>query len=321
MAYDFSELDKISSLLDEQESSRGKGLRTVAVDSIRPDPSQPRKTFDEEALSELSASIQSVGVIQPPVVRTHDDGYLLISGERRWRAVRQLGCSTIDVIVRDDLNAHAQLVENIQREALTPWEIYRVIAAELDSGTTQADLARALGKSRAWVTAYAAIDKMPECLVAALRERRITGVTDLSQLHRLLEEAPSDAARLLSSPGQISRSMIENARREVSTHRVSPTTDTASSHKAVEAEATEPVGPPRLRIDVQADNAPTPSLDSGRKSLPVRIRVHYENACWVVDYTKQCEIDGAASVGLEGDDGNSCFAPIEVLRLQSIERI
>jgi len=319
MTLDLSSLDDISALIRGQDT--GRGIREVKVDAIQPDPKQPRKAFDERALAELAESIQSVGIIQPPVVRTHDDGYLLISGERRWRAARQLGWEKIDVIVRDDLNAHAQLVENIQREALTPWEIYRVVSAELDAGTTQADLARALGKSRAWVTAYAAIDKMPECLVEALRERRITGVTDLSQLHRLIEEAPSDAVRLLSSSGQISRSMIEKARRKVSTHGALPTTDTASSHKAVEAKATEPVASPRQRIGAHANNTPTHPLDSARGSLPVRIRVHYENACWAVDYTKQCEIDGAASVGLEGEDGNLRFAPIEALRLQSIERI
>lgn len=126
--------------------------------------------FDEGALAELAASIQSIGIIQPPVVRAHDGGYLLISGERRWRAARQLGLEKIDVIVRDDLSSRAQLVENIQREALSPWEIYRVIAAELDSGTTQADLARSIGKSRTWVTAYAAVNHMPDAASSFARK-------------------------------------------------------------------------------------------------------------------------------------------------------
>ncbi|HEY8229856.1 MAG TPA: ParB/RepB/Spo0J family partition protein, partial [Rhodanobacteraceae bacterium] len=198
MELDFSGLTEISSLLNAQES--GNGIRRVRVASIQPDPNQPRKSFDEESLAELAQSIQSIGIIQPPVTRTFNDGYILISGERRWRAARQLGLEMIEVIVRDDLDARAQLIENIQREALSAWEIYLVIAGELDAGTTQADLARALGKSRAWVTAHAAIGKMPESLVTALREKRVTGVTDLGQLHRLLEEAPAVAEGLLNSP-------------------------------------------------------------------------------------------------------------------------
>src|SRR6185437_12271632 len=182
MTLDLSGLSDINALLSAQ--NKGNGLRSVRVDAIRPDPNQPRKSFDEVSLAELAQSIQSIGIIQPPVVRTGKDCYPLISGERRWRAARQLGWEKIDVIVRDDLNAHAQLVENIQREALTPWEIYRVVSAELDAGTTQAELARALGKSKAWIAAYAAVNKMPESLVTALRERRVTGITALGHLHR-----------------------------------------------------------------------------------------------------------------------------------------
>ncbi|MDE2271004.1 MAG: ParB/RepB/Spo0J family partition protein, partial [Xanthomonadaceae bacterium] len=282
MALDFSALDDVSALIRGQDT--GKGIRNVRVDAIQPDPNQPRKIFDEEAISELAESIRSVGIIQPPVARTHDGGYLLISGERRWRAARQLGWEKIDVIVRDDLQSRAQLVENIQREALSPWEIYRVISAELASGTTQADLARALGKSRAWVTAYAAIDKMPEPLVTALRERRITGVTDLSQMHRLVEEAPSVAKELLSSAGQISRSRIEKARKDVSTQRASAKLGTTPSQEPTETEGTEPVEIPRRRIAVRADSALGPQLKSTRGSLPVRIRVHYEGDCWIVDF-------------------------------------
>ena len=192
MALDLSALSDISALIRGQDT--GKGIRNVKIDAIQPDPNQPRKAFDEGALAELAASIQSIGIIQPPVVRTHDDGYLLISGERRWRAARQLGWEKIDVIVRDDLHAHAQLVENIQREALSPWEIYRVVSAELAAGTTHADLARSIGKSRTWVTAYAAVDGMPEPFVSALREGRVTGITALTHLHRLQGEPAGSAS-------------------------------------------------------------------------------------------------------------------------------
>lgn len=324
MTLDLSALDDISALIRGQDA--GKGIRTVSVDVIQPDPNQPRKAFDEVALAELAASIQSVGIIQPPVVRTHDDGYLLISGERRCRAARQLGWDKIDVIVRDDLNARAQLVENIQREALSPWEIYRVVSGELDAGTTQADLARALGKSRAWVTAYAAIDKMPDNLVKALRERRITGVTDLGQLRRLQEEDPNAAAQLLGIPGPISRTMIEQARKAVSVHRGSPTAAASCSRDCIDKDTTEKPETPPSQNDTQ-ENKALRSLSATThtpKSIPppqVRIRACYENACWMVDYLQQRERDGVVFIRLESEDGGACFAPIEALRLQSIETI
>lgn len=321
MTLDLSSLDDISALIRGQDT--GKGIREVRVDAIQPDPKQPRKTFDEEALSELAESIQSVGIIQPPVVRTHDGGYLLISGERRWRAARQLGWEKIDVIVRDDLNAHAQLVENIQREALSPWEIYRVVAAELDAGTTQAELARALGKSKAWIAAYAAVDKMPESLVTALRERRVTGITALGYLHRLLEDAPGTAEQLLNSSTLISRSIVEQASKEVSVRRPVQIAATTVSPEPRAGDGEERFAP-GTRVITPVDSAEPPMRDPARKPKlagrsPVRIRARYENACWVVDYMQQRELDGAVSVRLEGADGNACFAPLDALRLQSIE--
>lgn len=323
MAYDFSELDKISSLLDEQESSRAKGLRAVAVDSIRPDPSQPRKTFDEETLSELAESIQSVGIIQPPVVRTHDDGYLLISGERRWRAARQLGLSTIDVIVRDDLNAHAQLVENIQREALSPWEIYRVVSAELATGITHAELAKSLGKSRTWVTAYAAIDNMPAILVSALRDGRVTGLTALRGLQQLHIAKPELAAELLNGPAPIDQPMIDRAATQASYPPAVAGSDSSSPVGVDEADGEGLSLPPASRI---ADETPGQQLPGARQRVPtsdaslaIRILVAYEDASWVVDYRCQSAIDGVVSVKLVSEKQGACLAPVSSLRLQSIE--
>ena len=330
MTYDFSELDKISSLLDEQESSRGKGLRAVAVDSIRPDPNQPRKIFDDESLSELAASIQSVGIIQPPVVRTYDNGYLLISGERRWRAVRQLGLSTLDVIVRDDLNAHAQLVENIQREALSTWEIYRVIASELDAGAKQVDLAKAFGKSKAWVAAYASVAKMPEAFMTLLRENRVSGMTALQSLYRLYETQPEAAKQLLDSRMQITAVGVAQAG---ATAPKSPSMHDRLGSEALhglDAEGRkEGVAPALLPAAVSGEGGsaqpPAASPARGpqvRKGLPILIRAHYDNANWIVDYTCQREeADRSVSVKLVAEDGNVCFERIESLKLQSIDVI
>jgi ParB family chromosome partitioning protein len=321
MTLDLSSLDDISALIRGQDT--GKGIRKVRVDAIQPDPNQPRKAFDEGALAELAASIQSVGIIQPPVVRTHNDGYLLISGERRWRAARQLGWETIDVIVRDDLNAHAQLVENIQREALSPWEIYRVVSAELAAGTTHSDLARSIGKSRTWVTAYAAVDGMPEPLVSALREGHVTGITALTHLHRLQVDLPEKAAELLNTPTPISRTMIDQARIEAASFRpaeiASASPSSMASAKQDDDRFTQHASEIIAKRDAggQLDSRPTPGKVGAH--MPIRIRAHFENVSWIVDYGCLREIDGRPSVKLEGEGGATKFAPLETLRLQSIE--
>ena len=328
MAFDFSELSKVSSLLNEQGA--GNGIRRVRVDSIQPDPNQPRKTFDQESLAELAQSIQSMGIVQPPVVRTHTAGYMLISGERRWRAAGQLGLQTIEIIVRDDLSARAQLVENIQREALSAWEIYRVIGGELEAGAKQLDLAKAFGKSKQWISAYASIAKMPEPFIALLRDNRVSGITALHALYRLHQDRPEVAKQLLDSSDLITTVGVAHANAGASpqnpnqaadsSRAISPDPGDKSQNRATrtpftgcvvekDVEQTSPVGNP----------ARTPSA---RKSLPIRIRAHYDNANWIVDYTRQrSEADGTVSVMLEGAEADVRFAPIAALRLQSIDVI
>ena len=321
MTLDLSGLSDIGALLGAQ--NKGNGLLSVRVDAIRPDPNQPRKRFDEASLAELAESIRAVGIIQPPVVSSQGDGYLLVSGERRWRAARLLGLETIDVIVRDDRDARVQLVENIQREELSTWEIYRVIAAELATGITHAELAKSLGKSRTWVTAYAAIDSMPPTLVAALRDGRVTGLTALRGLQQLHRAQPEAAAELVNGSTPIDQPTIDRAATKVS--RLAEVADSDSvSPKSV----ADTGGDARLPGPASAD--PDKTLDrpsssthqlspTSGGSLPVRIRVAYEDASWLVDYRCQRAVDGVASVKLVSEKQGACFAPVSSLKLQSIQ--
>lgn len=327
MGLDLSSLSDISALIRGQDT--GNGIRKVEVDAIQPDPNQPRKVFDEGALAELAASIQSIGIIQPPVVRAHDGGYLLISGERRWRAARQLGLEKIDVIVRDDLSSRAQLVENIQREALSPWEIYRVIAGELDAGAKQVDLAAAFGKSKQWVEAYAAVRKMPDVLVAALRENKIVSITAMGRLHRLYVDRPDVARRLLDSSESITRNSIDEAMADRSTQVPEPEQEGAqgSSPSGLRVETTrlgKPVVTERSgewedKNTVVVDT-PMPAPRKASASLPIRIRACYEGASWLVDYHQQrIDAGGERLVLLQGEAALQRFAPLGVLKLESIE--
>ncbi|HEY8342818.1 MAG TPA: ParB/RepB/Spo0J family partition protein [Calditerricola sp.] len=133
--------------------SEGHGMvQEVPVAAIRPNPYQPRKHFDEAALDELAASIRRRGVLQPVQVVREGDGYILIAGERRWRAARKAGLATIPAVVRDLEPAawtEVALIENLQREDLNPIEeaeAYRLLHEEY--GLTQEAIAERVGKSR-----------------------------------------------------------------------------------------------------------------------------------------------------------------------------
>ena len=325
MGLDLSSLSDISALIRGQDT--GNGIRKIKVDAIRPDPNQPRKRFDEVSLAELAQSIESIGMIQPPVVRTKDDGYLLISGERRWRAARQLGWEKIDVIVRDDLNSRAQLVENIQREALSDWEIYRVIAGELDAGAKQVDLAKAFGKSKAWVAAYASLAKMPEAFMTLLRENRVSGMTALQSLYRLYETKPEAAKQLLDSSKLITAVGVAHASAAAPASPSKQETLASRASHSPDAQRKDGVAPTSTPPAVSGEDRSFPlpvaspaRVPQVRKVLPIRIRAHYDNENWIVDYTRQRrEVDGTVSVRLEGAEGSVCFASLGVLKLQSID--
>lgn len=131
-------------------------LAEIAVAEITPNPHQPRVHFDEESLAELADSIAQLGLLQPVLVRRTDDGYQLIAGERRWRAARRAGLTTVPAVVRvsGDVNAVEEaLVENLHREDLTALEeaaAYLQLIEEFE--LTHDDVATRIGKSRSSVT-------------------------------------------------------------------------------------------------------------------------------------------------------------------------
>ena len=141
-------------------------LRELSVTSIAPNPGQPREQFDEESLSELTASIRALGVLQPILVREVDtDQYQLIAGERRWRAARRAGLTTIPAIIRrtDDRGVAEQaLVENVQRQDLTALEEAAAFQQLIeDFGLTHDEVASRVGKSRSTVTNTVRLLQLP----------------------------------------------------------------------------------------------------------------------------------------------------------------
>lgn len=134
----------------------GRSLEELPVERIVPNPSQPRKTFDDESIQELARSIEKVGLIQPLVVRRSGGNYELISGERRLRAVESLGMDKVLCIVdrhtQDSDSALMAIIENLQREDLNFFEeaeCYSMLISEL--GFTQEELAERIGKSQSFI--------------------------------------------------------------------------------------------------------------------------------------------------------------------------
>ena len=154
-------------------------IETLPLREIEPDPGQPRKTFDDETLVELSASIAEHGLLQPIAVRPKPSGgYLIVAGERRWRASRMAGLTEVPVIVKDVTDEQAMelaLVENLQREDLDPVEEaagIRELMTRCD--LTQEQAARKLGKSRSALANSLRLLSLPETVLELLKSGFIT---------------------------------------------------------------------------------------------------------------------------------------------------
>lgn len=175
----------LESLLSSSESQYetaipkdSEGAVEVPVESIRPNPYQPRKTFDKEKLKELSESIKKHGIIQPLIVRKKGLNYELVAGERRLRAARLAKLQTVPVLVREydeKQMRELSLVENIQRHDLNPLEEAKAIQELMKQcGYTQAQAAERLGRSRAAVANLLRMLNLPEELQAMIADEKVT---------------------------------------------------------------------------------------------------------------------------------------------------
>jgi len=156
----------------------GGGIQDISVGDIVPNPQQPRKDFEINALSELAASLRQSGVIQPVVVRRAGQGYQLIIGERRWRAAKLAGLEKIPAVIREATDAESlelALIENLLREDLNPIEeaeAYQKLLAQF--AWTQEELAERVGKDRSSIANCLRLLKLPESIQADLRAGRLT---------------------------------------------------------------------------------------------------------------------------------------------------
>jgi ParB family chromosome partitioning protein len=185
----------LAAILPETEATDAGELRELPVSLIKPNPSQPRTNFNEEALAALAASIEATGVVQPLLVRPLPDGsYELVAGERRWRAAQQAGVDKVPAVVREQAEAErlqAALIENMVREDLNPVEEAKACAALVDElGLTKEELAKRVGRSRPAVSNLIRLLELPDETLAMLE------AGELSEGHgKALLAAPSHDVR------------------------------------------------------------------------------------------------------------------------------
>jgi ParB family chromosome partitioning protein len=217
-------------------SRAGVQIFQCPVDKLIPNAQQPRQSFSESKLRELTESVRSKGVIHPLIVRVQDSGYQIITGERRWRAAKLAGLKSVPVIVRDVTDSdmvELALIENLQREDLNPLEeadAYRQLVEE--HGLTQEDLAKRVGRQRSSVANVLRLLKLPE----EVRRYLLTGELTMGHARAILgvsgAQAQVQLARRVVKGGLSVRECEEQVRRSPKTagkpkksprkHRYSP---------------------------------------------------------------------------------------------------
>jgi ParB family transcriptional regulator, chromosome partitioning protein len=165
--------------VSEAGEQDGAELRELAVELVAPNPDQPRKRFDEQALQALADSVQERGVLQPVLVRPRPGGtYELVAGERRWRAAQLAGLETLPALVqhRDDAQSlEAALIENMAREDLNPIEAARAVAALVEElGLTREEVGRRVGRSRVAVSNLLRLLDLPDDALGLVEDGSLT---------------------------------------------------------------------------------------------------------------------------------------------------
>jgi ParB family chromosome partitioning protein len=178
------------------------------------DAAQPRRRIDDQALAELAASIKIHGVLEPVSLRSHPDcpgRYLVNRGERRVRASRLAGRRTVPWLLDERADPYLQVIENLQRQDLSPFDIARFIAEREHAGDSRSEIARQLCKPASFVTEAAALVVAPPELAAAVDAGRIKDTRVLYRVARALRDNPESVAPVLTGDGPITRETLKPA--------------------------------------------------------------------------------------------------------------
>ena len=162
-----------------EESVHGEKVQIIDIDKIHPNPDQPRKNFDKDSIEELSISIEKHGIIQPIIVVKDSEGYMIIAGERRWRAAKNIDLKEIPCIIKHYEGKQLleiSLIENLQRKDLNVIEEAKAYRYLIDRyGVTQEQLSRALGKSRSYIANILRLLRLDERVIDYIIEDKMSG--------------------------------------------------------------------------------------------------------------------------------------------------
>jgi ParB family chromosome partitioning protein len=171
-------LEALLGPMTREKAEAAGTLRELPVDSVRPNPFQPRTSIDEAAFTELAASIEASGLLQPVIVRPRNGSYELIAGERRWRAVMHLGWERVPAVIRDvddQTLLTLALIENLQRDALSPIDEasgYQRLAAEFK--LPHGEIARMVGRNRSTVANLLRLLQLPSDVQALVHQKSLS---------------------------------------------------------------------------------------------------------------------------------------------------
>ena len=210
------------------EEAKPNEIVEIKISEIRPNPYQPRKIFDEEALNELASSIKEHGIVQPIIVKKSIKGYELVAGERRTKAAKIAGLETVPAIVKDfddEQMMEIALIENIQRENLNPIEEAMAYDSILKSSNiTQDELAKKFGKSRSYITNSLGLLRLPDDTKKYVEDnklsmshaRALSKLDDTEQINRLANKIVNENLNVRA---------IENITRDIHEQEIKKETD------------------------------------------------------------------------------------------------
>jgi ParB family chromosome partitioning protein len=216
----------IENVISQGENGQGLSIMKIPLDLIDPNPFQPRHNFNEEEIGELAQTIKEHGLIQPITVRKFNGRYQIVSGERRTRAARVAGLSTIDAYVHELLSdknmGEWALIENIQRVDLNIVEIAQSYQQLIEKhGYTHEDLAKSVGKSRSVVTNTLRLLKLPESVQNWIQEGKLSSSAARSLLSPEITD-PEQTARNIIEKGLNVRN-VEQIAKDAKKEKTNPT--------------------------------------------------------------------------------------------------
>jgi ParB family chromosome partitioning protein len=221
----------INALFANLETQEDEVIQEISIKELRPNPYQPRKTFKQETIDELKASILQHGILQPLIVRKSIKGYEIVVGERRYRAAKEAKLKTVPAVVRDLTEQQMMefaLLENLQREDLTPIEEARAYQALIDHlNITQEELAKRLGKSRPHIANHIRLLSLPKDVQQLITDgvlsmghgRALLGLKKKGQLKTIVDKIVKEKLNVRQVE-QLINHINENVSRETSQPKV-----------------------------------------------------------------------------------------------------